>query len=187
MPKLGRFLIPGLALFAIVALVSSVTVQPAQAQVRAAWVKSVDERGRTPYQVFIQTGSRAGGCAVSHCFISFPDVPVNKRLVITNLAATIYLDGAETTTIREFHVGVNDSATSTNVAEVGVDYNPNPYPIDHGSTPLTQRYVVNQQLLLYVEAGQRPHVEFFVTQGGQMADDWQNKFLLTGYMVDLAL
>src|SRR5262245_35185588 len=46
--------------------------------VKAALVKSVDERGRTAWQVTQQSNCTN----YSSCFISFPQVPLGKRLVI---------------------------------------------------------------------------------------------------------
>jgi hypothetical protein len=46
--------------------------------------------------------------------------------------------------------------------------------------------VVNEQLRWYLEAGDRPLLQFHTT-GGSLNTDWQNQFLITGYFVDLSL
>ena len=49
--------------------------KPLMAQIRAALVKNIDERGRSPYTVM-------SPCTVgetSECTASFPQVPANKR------------------------------------------------------------------------------------------------------------
>jgi hypothetical protein len=82
-------------LLATSAVCAGVAVEPAFAQVRAAFVQSVDEPGRNPYAStrFFANGFPAdGSCAASFCNLQFQAVPAGKRLVVTNVIGAVYVD-----------------------------------------------------------------------------------------------
>ncbi len=175
MRKFVRFLLFGLALAAIAALISSVTVRHAVAQtIRAALVKNADEPGRTPYQVFFQGG--VGG----YTGFVLSTVPANKRLVITNVSLIAFLEPG--TSVGYVRLQAYDPTTLHLLSEVGVPYNPNLYPTSPYDS--TRRYVVNEPVRLYVEAGQQPRVDI-APYNGSFAGEVT--VLITGYMVDLSL
>jgi hypothetical protein len=58
---------------------------PLLAQVRAALVQNVDERGRIPYQATYLNTTCLGN--LFHCDYNFAAIPNNKRLVITHFDA----------------------------------------------------------------------------------------------------
>jgi len=86
----------GLAVQAVLVL-GGFAAQPALAQVRAAFVESVDEPGRNPYAstVFFANGFEfpsGGTCGSNQCELHFQAVPAGKRLVVTNVIGNVYVD-----------------------------------------------------------------------------------------------
>lgn len=74
------------AALALVGVLGKFYAVPAIAQaVRAAAVKSVDEKGRTPYFSRVQCQPVP---ATGVCYAIFPQVPSNKRLVVEYAAAS---------------------------------------------------------------------------------------------------
>src|SRR4051794_9283305 len=60
--------------------------KPLLAQIRAALVKNIDERGRSPYRA----GSRCQGSGdLNICVASFPAVAANRRLVVEYINGNI--------------------------------------------------------------------------------------------------
>jgi hypothetical protein len=155
----------------------------ANAQVRPAVVKNVDEAGRIPFQFFLDARRGDPECGVNYCSFYLPAVPANKRLVITNVAMTITLDS--TAVVQRLRLFLYDASYNI-VSQFTVPYNPNYYPADPISANNPRRYVVNEQLLWFIEAGQRPLVDFHTT-GGSLDTSWPNSFLITGYLVDLSM
>lgn len=156
----------------------------AVAAVRPVFTENVDEPGRVPYQSFLQATRGAGSaCGVNYCNFSLPVVPANKRLVITNISFTISLEAAAV--VQNLRLAVLDSSFNT-LSQFMVPFNPNAYPADSISSGNPRRYVGNEQLKLYVEAGQTPSISFHTT-GGALNTGWPNQFLVTGYLVDLTM
>ena len=111
-----------------------ITVRRAVAQtIRAALVKNADEPGRAPYQVFLHAG--AGG----YTAFVMSTVPANKRVVITNVSLTAFLEPG--TSVGYVRLQAYDPTTLHLLSEIGVPFNQNPYP----TSPIdgTRRYVVN--------------------------------------------
>jgi hypothetical protein len=171
-----------MVLLAIAALLSSVTVREALAQtIRAALVKNVDEPARAPFQFFLQARRGDPQCGTNFCGFYLGAVPANKRLVITNVSATINLDS--TAVVQHLRLLVYDPSFNI-LSQFTVPFNPDPYPADTISAGSPRRYVVNEQLRWYVEAGKNPLLDFHTTGGG-LDTSWPNQFLITGYLVDL--
>jgi hypothetical protein len=105
-------------------------------------------------------------------------VPANKRLVITNISFTINLDS--TAIVQHLRLLVYDASFNI-LSQFTVPFNPNVYPADPISVNNPRRYVVNEQLRWYVEAGQAPILDFHTTGGG-LDTIWPNQFLITGYL-----
>ena len=167
---------------AIAAAICAVIAPPAQAQVRPAVTKNVDEPGRIPYQVIFQAAKGDPNCGTNFCVFFTPNVPANKRLVITNVAITINLDS--TATAQAVYLSVEDATTV--YGQLYLPYNPNAYPVDPISAYSPRRYVVNESVRLYADAGQHLRLAFHTT-GGNLADGWPQLVLITGYLVDLTL
>ena len=141
---------------ALVAVLGKFYAIPLVAQVRAALVKNLDEKGRNPYQA--DSSCTAVFPNVS-CSALLPVVPAGKRLVIE------YVNG-------EFVQ--SDSFTASFAAlnlAPGVDY----------ALPVFARfsgdYGVTSPVLIYVEAGQQARF----TVSGTVS-----QVHVTGYLVDLA-
>jgi len=131
------------------------------AQVRAALIKNVDEKGRIPYQ---QSG--ATSCGTGLCDFSFPIVPAGKRLVVEHVSANIY---------------VNTGGVNATFLEGAGGFTVFSLPGRAMATP--QLIGVNEQVLAYYEAGQTPfyRVAFSV---GDANDSYS--VAITGYLVDLS-
>ncbi len=72
---------------ALLAVLGKYYATPLLGQVRAALVKNIDEKGRIAYQA-------GGSCAAAHpgsvgCTVTFPPVPLGKRLVIEYVSAPV--------------------------------------------------------------------------------------------------
>ena len=144
--------------------------------------KNIDERGRVPYQVFMGATRGDSECGTNFCSFYMDAVPANMRLVITNVSATISLDGSAVVQFLRLIVNSPDSQV---ISQFTVPYNPNPYPQDPISANSPRRYVVNEQIQYFVEEGQRVLVSFH-TSGGSLDASWPNQFLITGYLVNLS-
>jgi hypothetical protein len=103
--------------------------------------------------------------------------------VITNFSCAIQLDG--TATVQHLRMYLFDTSFNP-VNQFTVPYNPNVYPPDPISANNPRRYVANEQLRWYIEAGDRALLSFHTT-GGNLDTTWSNQFLITGYLVDLSL
>jgi hypothetical protein len=136
----------------------------------------------TPYQFFLQAKLGDPQCGTNFCGFYLPAVPANKRLVITNVSVTIYLDA--TAVVQNLRLLVYDSSFNV-LSQFTVPYNPNTYPADPISQNNPRRYVVNEHPQWWVEAGQTP-ILYFHTSNGSLDTSWPNQFLITGYLVDLS-
>ena len=160
-----------LGCLAAVALAAATT--PAQAQVRPAIVRSVDEPARVPYAY-----SLAPTCPYANvCYAAFPTVPAGKRLRLTNLQMLVF--------------GISGSATPyLGVNRLGnVDGDPFlmiPVPPLSGAFYGTV-HSANTLVDLIFEAGQTPTLEVGLSSGaGGIPSDSRNRLGVTGYIVDVA-
>ncbi|HLK62575.1 MAG TPA: hypothetical protein VKU19_03990 [Bryobacteraceae bacterium] len=135
---------------------------PAIAQIRAAVIKNIDEKGRVPY---MQSG--AVGCGSQGlCDLIFPAVPANKRLVLEHVSGNfnpnpgagingIFLEGAGGFAV--FSLPGSSMATPEIVA-------------------------VNQPVLAFFEAGQTP---FIRVAWSSTTNTGAFTAVVSGYLVDL--
>jgi hypothetical protein len=147
---------------ALLAVLGKFYAVPVLAQVRAALVKNIDERGRTPYMQTLSCNANG----LTSCESLFPAVPANKRLVIehingfvgtfTNLSAVSFIGNG---TIRNIFFQLQGTNGGNNI------------------------YVANQPFLTYFEAGQTP--EYFVGVNPGSFVFITSAVTITGYLVDL--
>jgi len=132
-PVTGSLTLPG--------TVSANITNPATAPVLAL---NIADPGRIPYQSRVQGSC---GLTVSECLIAFPPVPVGQRLVIQHVSIIAQL-AAPTLLTPVVTLSTNVIGTAWAIfAGTGVN-------IGSGQ----QRYVVDQAVQFYVEAGQTPYV-----------------------------
>ncbi len=89
-----RTLVAGtMCLLAIIATIV-LTGHEVAAQVKAAYVKIVDQPGRIPYQEYVEkSAGDFATCTTDHCALQFPQVPAGKRLVIEHLSVVVQTAG----------------------------------------------------------------------------------------------
>jgi hypothetical protein len=157
------------AVLALMAVLGKFYAVPLIAQVRAALVKNIDERGRVPYM--LQTQCDGGPGPTSQCAASFPAVPANRRFVVE------YINGDLAVMHTQF------SGAFLEVPSVGPSFiflashfeltNANNYDL----------YSVSMPVVLYYEAGQMPVVHIHASSLGN--DPALGSLTLSGYLVDL--
>ena len=134
---------------------------PAIAQIRAAVVKNIDEKGRIAFQASAPCVGVVQFPTIppSTCSALFPVVPANKRLVIEYV-------GGEINTTSDFTPAAAIINTTTETA----------YPL-LTFPRFSRNYGISSPILMYVDAGQRVVMTGFGPSGvGHIA----------GYLVDLA-
>jgi hypothetical protein len=155
----------GLALMAVLGKFYAV---PLIAQVRAAVVKNIDERGRVPYMVQAQCNGGPG--LTNQCAASFPAVSANRRFVVE------YINGNLVVTHTQF------SGAFLEVPSVGPSFIflASHFELTNGDNDL---YSVSMPVVLYYEAGQIPvaHIHAFPVGNNQAV----GSVTLSGYLVDL--
>jgi hypothetical protein len=148
---------------ALLAVLGRFYAVPVLAQVRAALVKNIDERGRTPYA---QTSS-CSKPATTVCVAIFPAVPPGKRLVVEHVNGLVVAPaGLLYITDLVGYLGLNHYIS---LQVQGV--NPAGDSI----------YIANQPLLTYYEAGQTPNWDVNISSPADMTI----QLTITGYLVDL--
>jgi hypothetical protein len=151
---------------ALLAVLGRFYAVPVMAQVRAALVKNIDERGRIPYTQFAFCSDPLSGS----CTASFSAVPSNKRLVIEHVNLFVDMQSSSSL-LSNVLFGDNFGAPlyifgqlqSSNISEGNI-------------------YVANQPLLAYFEAGQTP---FFGAAAQSTGSPILARLWITGYLVDL--
>ncbi len=183
MSRLLRQLILAVATLAVLSVLAMFTAREAIAQVRAAIIKDVDEPGRTPYVQHVVL-SKPGNCGLNFCSGLLPVVPAGKRLVITRFHGMIALGpGAIANRVRLLRV-IPGGGFPAPAFEV--PHNPSAIYQDTLSLSSPFRYSFNHELLMFVEAGERPAIDFS-TVGGNLNGEWPNEFTVSGYLVDLTV
>ncbi len=138
----------------------------AQAQVRPALVRSVDEPARVPY-----TQRVAPTCSFTNqCTASFPVVPAGKRLRITNVQALFF--NANFTAFLGVHAGP--------AAQLAVAFPINPISGFFYGNLLT----TSQPVDLTYEAGESPVLEVGCSTANTFTVDSRNLLGVSGYLVD---
>ena len=151
-------------------LVAMLASTAAAAQTRPALVRSVDEPARVPYAHFLSPTCPFG----NQCVATFPDVPVGKRLRLTQIS--FFSIGVSSTT--GIFV-VNRNSTSSPLLIFPVNRVNTAY---YSGTSLVGTFAVD----LIFEAGERPVLELGVpvSTGGIPANGF-NRYGVTGYLVDV--
>jgi hypothetical protein len=168
MMKRVRALILISMLLILGAVMLSFVPNRAIAQIRAALVRDIDERGRNPFQ---QTGQCSGFSDT--CSIAFTTVPANKRLVVEEVSSR--------STVRST---VQILQSDLRNSQVGLLNNQPMYVIPQlqWSSGGTSQYVSNNRVVYYVEPGQTPVWNMITIGTGAILVD----VTLTGYFVDLS-
>jgi len=148
---------------ALLAVLGKFYAVPAIAQIKAALVKNVDEKGRAPYQqsAFVQCTVAGAGL----CDYYFPPVPAGKRLVVEHISANVY--GPSGVNGIFLVVGGNTS-----------------FALPGHTLALSSLYAVNEVVLGFYEAGQTP---LFRMATAVVDPNSSAAVTLTGYLVDLSL
>ena len=137
---------------------------PVMAQVRAALVKNIDERGRIPYmqQVFLN-------CVVGSpfCDLHYPAVPTGKRLVIEHVSANI---------------GTNPGAGVNATFLIAPGGGGSDFSLPGHTMGSPQVIGVNEPVLAYFEAGESP---LYRVVFNSSSDFGPMTAVISGYMVDL--
>jgi hypothetical protein len=159
----------GLALMAVLGKFYAV---PLIAQVRAALVKNIDERGRIPYMVQAHCAS-GQGVLTNQCAGSFPAVPGNKRFVVEYINGEIDAD--------------HNRPFSRAFLELPSPNQGSLILSTHFESLIGQTnfdtYSVSMPVVFYCEAGQIAVIHLFAAQLGNSPVG--GDFILSGYLVDL--
>lgn len=154
----------GITILGFSMIVGHFGAKPLLAQIRAALVKNVDEPGRIPYQASASCPSTIHG----DCVALLTPVPDGKRLVVQHASV---LRQCITIPCAGSFFGVRSHNHSLLTG-----------PAAYISSPtLTNTDVsVDQDIRLYLEAGDIPTVEMGFGEGESFAS-----FTITGYLIDL--
>jgi hypothetical protein len=149
----------GAAAIAFLSALGHFGAKPLLAQIRAAFVKNIDEPGRSPYQV-----RASGGTSTHFCQVVFPPVPAGKRLVIDTLNVLADIPVATNRGLGQFSP---DGAVvlDFSFSSAGASY-----------------WVANLNARAYAESGSTPVITVLVDLGKSCT---LPNATLTGYLVDL--
>jgi len=183
--NLRRWLVVPATLVAV-GLLLAVTPATVAAQTRPALVKDVDEPGRVPFQYIASAapGPGASSCGVNFCNFELPAVPAGKRLVITDFYGTVSLRPGGT--VHSLRLSVWDKTDPAGWVIMGmfeVPHNPDAY-YNVALTFELRRYSFQSKLLMYVDAGFAPSIEFW-TGGADLHASWPSQIMVVGYLVNL--
>ncbi|HTS23860.1 MAG TPA: hypothetical protein VMN79_18870 [Casimicrobiaceae bacterium] len=137
----------------------------AQAQVKPAMVRSVDEPARVPY---LATGAPTCGFS-NQCLLSGTVVPAGKRLRVTRLQGIFFFTQAFPFF---FALNLNNSPLVIFPAE------------SFGAAYYGNVVSFSQEVDYYFEAGQTPVLEVGTSAGNSIFQDSRNKLTIVGYIVD---
>lgn len=158
---------------AVLMVLGAFAAKPLLAQIRAALVKNVDERGRIPYQSEVFCRSTTAGEA--GCNARGPEVPAGKRLVVEHVSTSIRITSG---------VGFTELFVSSGVS-FGFGVTPASYlqPLYLSSGFGADRYVQSGAILQYFEAGDIPAIHVSATAKASL----ELVGLISGYLVDLSI
>jgi len=147
---------------ALLAVLGKFYAVPAIAQIKAALVKNVDEKGRSPYQQsgFVQCTASSG-----FCDLVFPPVPAGKRLVAEHISANVFAPNGVNAMF--LVVGGNTS-----------------FDLPTHTASLSSLYSMNEVVLGFYEAGQTPLFRLATSVPDPSA---AASVTLTGYLIDLGI
>jgi hypothetical protein len=129
--------------------------------------KNVDERGRNPYQAVLSCSSAAGACSGSGVAVA-----ANTRLVIEHVSAQIQVSTGKP--IQFTTLNINGA-----VGEQSLPNHLQAVNLGNGN----DQYYVNEQVLLYADAGKFPFVGVQTTSGNFVVIN----ATLTGYIINLGI
>lgn len=153
---------------ALLAVMGKYYAVPAIAQaVRAAIVKNIDERGRNPYVYNFFCSPTAAG----YCYATGVPVPAGTRLVVENI--NIFGEFSSTGSVTRTALAVNTAVQRLHDVTGGTS-------TDVGSGQFV--YVLNANLIDYVEAGESPSL-LFAMKGSTTGAIFFGA--VTGYLVNL--
>ena len=156
---------------ALALAVGALCAPPVLAQTRAAFVQSVDEPGRNPFQE-TQSNTTCRGSTV--CSFSFGTVvPAGKRLVLTNISG--YVDTAAGTLPNGFVTSSFGGSAYATLAFTGVR-GPN--------SALGIRIFINHAVQAYFGPGESINAVYHINGSGD-AMSGGAVLMLTGYYVNL--
>lgn len=141
----------------------------ALAQVRPAYVKNVDEPGRSPYQQMREFNP----CANQSCLIAFDPVPAGKRLVVERLTMLL---GVATTGQPNF-VAFGSGAVSNGGNRAIVE------PVFvRALAPIlsVQFWALDREVRVYYGPGETPEVKVFASANFGFVSNMS----LHGYLID---
>lgn len=160
-------LLLGAAALALLSALGHFGAKPLLAQIRAAWVKNIDEPGRSPYQ-----SSSLGTSKYTTCDVAFSPVPAGKRLVVESLSVLADIPVATNVGLGQF-ITANDSDGILRFVASLSYFNFS----SAGSTV----WISNPKVTAYIESGLRP-VATLAVDGGKSC---YLQGVLSGYLIDL--
>ncbi len=156
----------------ILGLTFLLTAGEAVAQIRPAYTKNVDERGRIPYQ---QRASQIGfiaGCDQTNCNLDLPPAPAGKRLVVEHVSILHWCVGQapalSTIDLQSMEPGNLFPRAFLPVAAVGFSG--------------AYQAVVDKPVRLYVEPGHFPRV--YTQYTCNMGTYFRMDVSVVGYLID---
>jgi hypothetical protein len=172
------------ALATAIALGAGFAVTPVSAQVRAAYVKNVDEPGRLPYQSMVSFIASAGSTycrSAANCQIAFPVIPAGKRLIVESVSALVRFDLAPQTLM-----ALTATPDWTSNSRDNILILPATWVSSGDSSGGFTYYSMQSTVRAYFEPGATPYVKIFARGGSQMDSLYLNTLGLNGYLIDAA-
>jgi hypothetical protein len=160
-------LLLGAAALASLIALGQFGAKPLLAQIRAALVKNIDERGRAPYMVQATCGTVA---IAIQCEADFPVVPANKRFVVE------YVNGLVSAAHGNFQ-GAFLNVPSAGQVRVSLLAH-----FDATNASNRDQYTISMPAVVYYEPGQVP---FAVLAAEASPGLLGGTITLSGYLVDL--
>ena len=166
------------ATLALIAVLGKFYARPLLAQVRAALIQNVDERGRIPYRDTVRVAcppQSLGG----DCSFVFKAVPSGKRLVVTNISG--FITAASGPQALRLGLGTIENGFPPvcffgSVCSILT-------PFFQGSFSGSDFFGVNQNILSYFDAGSQPALDYNLIPGTNF-NNTDNRFVITGYLLD---
>ena len=181
--NLRRWMVVAATLMAV-GLLLAVTPTTVAAQTRPALIKDVDEPGRIPFQYIASAKAGDAGCGTNFCSFVLPAIPAGKRLVVTDFYGTVSLQpGGSVHSLRLTAWDRTDPDDSVLMGMFEVPRNPDAY-YDVALTFQLRRYSFQSKLVMYVDAGLVPSIDFW-TGGADLHASWPSQIMVVGYLVNL--
>jgi hypothetical protein len=158
-------LLRGTAALVLLTALGHFSAKPLLAQIRAALVKNIDERGRSPYTATVNCSADPGP---QFCRVPFPTVPANKRLVVEYINGYISITPPAT---------YNGASLDLSVTGPRLQL---PAHFDYSSS-FANFYSISERVVLYIEPGQTADAQIDTSGAGEGSI----ALTLSGYLVDL--